>query len=82
MNNIVPAWPGTAIALCGTLLVVLASLERILGRPIPRLRYSKPVPRQRVFFIVPMFMIVALISALVVLLPMRICNRLPSALPL
>lgn len=80
-NDIVPTWASfacAAVAFGGTLLVVLASLERILGRPIPRFKYSKPVPKQRVFIVVPTFMIVALIGALIVLLPMRMCSQRPA----
>lgn len=37
----------------GTILVALAGLERALGVPIPRLKYSKPVRKERVYALVP-----------------------------
>jgi lysylphosphatidylglycerol synthetase-like protein (DUF2156 family) len=37
---------------------VVAGLERILGRPIPRLRHSPPIRRNRAFVAVPAVMIV------------------------
>ena len=81
MTGINPAWASlvcTAVAIGGTILVVLASLERFMGRPIPRLKYSRPVRQQRVFFFVPMFMIVVLIGSLAMLLPMRVCSHCPA----
>jgi hypothetical protein len=84
MNGIIPTWMNfacAAVAFGGTLLVVLASMERILGRPIPSLKYSKPVPKQRVFIVVPIFMIVALIGAILILQPMqttRMCSHCSS----
>jgi hypothetical protein len=38
------------------ILAMIASLERILGRPIPRLRNSRPVPKNRAFWAVPILM--------------------------
>ena len=38
------------------MLAVIASLEKILGRPIPRLRHSRPVSKNRVFWAVPAMM--------------------------
>jgi hypothetical protein len=42
----------------GLFCAVIASLERIFGRPIPRLRYCPQVRRNRVFAVVPFAMIV------------------------
>ncbi len=49
-----------------------------MGRPIPRLKYRKPVPKQRVFIVVPIFMIVAVIGAIMVPLPMQMCSHCPA----
>ena len=38
------------------ILAVIASLERILGRPIPRLRDSRSVTKNRAFWAVPILM--------------------------
>lgn len=53
------------IALAATIAVIM-SLERVLGRPIPKLRNSLPVPRNRAFAFVPIFM--AASFALVILM--------------
>lgn len=41
---------------CLSMAPAWASLERVLGRPIPRLRYSPAVKRNRVFVAVPVVM--------------------------
>jgi hypothetical protein len=46
-------------ALAATLAMV-ASLERILGRPIPQLRNSRPVSKNRLFWAVPILMVVVI----------------------
>jgi hypothetical protein len=38
-------------------LAIIASLERILGRPIPRLRHSRAVSKNRTFWAVPILMV-------------------------
>jgi len=46
----------------GTILVALAGLERTLGVPIPRLKYSKPVRKERVYVLVPAVILLLLMS--------------------
>lgn len=55
----------------GSLCAVIASLERILGRPIPRFRYSRPVRKNRVFVAVPVSMAVVFSVILSLMLPAR-----------
>jgi hypothetical protein len=66
------------VLLGGTLLVGLASLERVWGRPIPRLKYSRPVPKQRIFIVVPVTMIAVLIGSLMMLMPVGPCSQCPA----
>ena len=44
-----------------SILAIVASMERILGRPIPRLRYSRSVTKNRVFWAVPLLMAAAIV---------------------
>jgi hypothetical protein len=39
-----------------SICAVIASLERILGRPIPKLRHSRAIRRNRLFWMVPISM--------------------------
>jgi hypothetical protein len=53
---------------------VIAALERILGRPIPRLRHSRAVRRNRAFAAVPAVMIVVLSWLLYLILREPVCS--------
>jgi hypothetical protein len=66
------------VVISGTLLVAMASLERTWGRPIPRLKYSKPVRRQRFFCTVPVLMVVVWIGMMGSLLQTRTCSHCPA----
>jgi hypothetical protein len=66
------------VVIGGTLLVAMASLERTWGRPIPRLKYSKPLRRQRFFCIVPVLMVVVWIGMMGLLLQTRTCSHCPA----
>ena len=59
----------------GAACAVIASLERIFGRPIPRLRYSRPILKNRAFLVVPVVMAVVFLWILSKTLPMRICSH-------
>ena len=50
-----------AFLIFASALALVASMERILGRPIPNLRYSRPVHRNRAFLGVPVAMAVVVI---------------------
>jgi uncharacterized membrane protein len=54
---------------------VIAGLERILGRPIPQLRFSRPVRRNRIFAAVPICMCLVFLSLFIVLLRTRTCSH-------
>ncbi|MDP8980154.1 MAG: hypothetical protein M3O35_06150 [Acidobacteriota bacterium] len=54
---------------------VIASLERILGRPIPRLRYSRPVRRNRAFAAVLFAMAWVYPWMLIAMLRMQVCSH-------
>ena len=56
-------------------LAVLASLERTLGRPLPRLRYSRMVPKSRVFWTVPVLMTAVIIWLLAKPFAMPACSH-------
>jgi hypothetical protein len=64
-----------AFIVFGAACAVIASLERILGRPIPRLRYSRPILKNRTFVIVPVVMAAVFLWMLSNVLPMRICSH-------
>ena len=59
----------------GAVCAIIASLERILGRPIPRLRYSRPVRKNRAFAIVPLVMVMVFSWALFAFLRMQVCDH-------
>jgi len=48
-------------------IAVIMSLERVLGRPIPKLRDSLPVRRNRAFAFVPIFMAASFAMAIFVM---------------
>ena len=54
-------------------LALVASLQRILGRSIPRLRYSPPVPRNRAYYAVPITMTIGFSCLLLILLRSQVC---------
>jgi hypothetical protein len=54
---------------------VIAGLERILGRPIPQLRFSPRVRRNRIFAAVLICMSVVFLLLFVGLLRSRICSH-------
>jgi hypothetical protein len=56
-------------------LAVIASLERTLGRPLPRLRYSRMVPKNRVFWTVPVLMAAAITWLLPKVFAMPACSH-------
>ena len=54
---------------------VIAALERILGRPIPQLRFSRRVRRNRIFAAVPICMFAVFVLLFVALLRARVCSH-------
>ena len=67
--------PVSAFIVLATVVAVIMSLERMLGRPIPKLRNSLPVRRNRAFALVLVSMIASFALALPRLLEMPICDH-------
>ena len=56
-------------------LAVLASLERVLGRPIPRFAHSRAVGKNRLFLLAPAGMILAFTAVLIGLSRLLRCSH-------
>jgi hypothetical protein len=74
MSDSIPFWVYGFIAFAAT-LAVIASLERTLGRPLPRLRYSRMVPKNRVFWAVPVLMAAVIVWLLPKFFAMPACSH-------
>ena len=62
-----------AVIVLALVCAVVASLQRILGRSIPRFRHSPPVPRNRVYYAVPITMAIGFSWLLLILLRTQVC---------
>jgi len=65
--------PVSCIIVLATVLEIVISLERALGRPIPRLRDSLPVERNRGYFVVLVVMVASFYVVLSAFLARPIC---------
>ena len=59
-------WLAWGLCLLFTGVLLIAVLERLIGRPIPQFRHSRPIERQRIYWLVPLAM---LASAFALLIP-------------
>jgi hypothetical protein len=67
--------PWAAFFALAATMAITASLERILGRPVPRLRYSRAVSKNRLFWAVPVLMAAIVVWLLPRALSMASCSR-------
>src|SRR5678809_767834 len=71
-------WPAISISvffLFASVCAVIASLERILGRPIPQLRHSRAIQRNRVFWVVPISIAAVIAWLLPKALTLTVCSH-------
>jgi hypothetical protein len=67
--------PWAAFFALAATMAIIASLERILGRPVPRLRYSRAVSKNRLFWAVPVLMGAIVVWLLPRALSMASCSH-------
>src|SRR5436309_1166469 len=70
-----PPLPIGALLLFASMCAVVASLERILGRPIPKLRHSRAIRRNRLFWMVPISMATVIVWILPRTFAMNVCSH-------
>jgi len=66
--------PPAAFFVLAAIVAIVASLERVLGRPFPRLRHSPTLRKNRAFWAVPVLMAATVAWLLPLFLAMNACS--------